>query len=192
MALRRLPSSVFCVLTLTYLCFAAAPLRAQVHRAANFLADHYDVSASLDAIGQSISATAKIDFKAVEASSSVRVELHPNLIVKEVKGADGKPLTFERDNQNPLVVIVQLPTPVATDGHVTLTYTYSGLLVNEENSPVPGVRAALINKDGAYLLLPARWFPLTNFPSNRYTATFRLNVPDSFAVAGRSTGAGRG
>jgi len=150
----------------------------------NFLAVHYDVSASLDSIGQSISAIAKIDFKAVEASSSVRVELHPNLVVKEVKGADGKPLTFERDNQNPLIVIVQLPTPVATDGHITLTYAYSGLLVSEENSPVPGVRAALINKDGAYLLLPARWFPLTNFPSNRYTATFRLNVPDTFAVAG--------
>src|SRR5258707_692443 len=33
-------------------------------------------------------------------------------------------------------------------------------------------------------LLPARWSPLTNFPSSRYTATFRLNVPDSFAVAG--------
>jgi aminopeptidase N len=169
---------------LTFLSCTAAPLRAQLPRPASFLAEHYDVSASLDAIGQSISATAKIDFKAVEASSSVRVELHPNLIVKEVKGPDGKPLTFERDNQNPLTVIVQLPTPVATAGHITLTYTYAGLLVNEENSPVPGVRAALINNDGAYLLLPARWFPLTNFPSNRYTATFRLNVPDKFAVAG--------
>src|SRR5438046_10630933 len=184
MALRPRVSGAFCVLTLIYLSCVAAPLRAQVPRAANFLADHYDVSASLDAIGQSISATAKVDFKAVEASSSVRVELHPNLIVKDVKGPDGKPLTLQRDSQNPLVVIAQLPTPVATDGHVTLTYTYAGLLVNEENSPVPGVRAALINKDGAYLLLPARWFPLTNFPSNRYTATFRLNVPDTFAVAG--------
>src|SRR5947207_4376642 len=184
MALRqRVPGTVgFC--TLILLSRAAAPLQAQAPRPANFLAEHYDVSASLDAIGQSISATAKIDFKAVEASSSVRVELHPNLIVKEVKGADGKPLTFERDNQNPLMVVVQLPTPVATAGHVTLTYTYAGLLVNEENSPVPGVRAALINKDGAYLLLPARWFPLTNFPSNRYTAAFRLNVPEAFAVAG--------
>jgi len=184
MALRRRVSGTFVFFTLIFLSCAAAPLHAQAPRPVNFLADHYDVSASLDAIGQSISATAKIDFKAVEASSSVRVELHPNLIVKEVKGADGKPLTFERDNQNPLVVVVQLPTPVATAGHVTLTYTYAGLLVNEENSPVPGVRAALISKDGAYLLLPARWFPLTNFPSNRYTATFRLNVPDIFAVAG--------
>jgi len=184
MALRRRVPGTFVFFTLIFLSCVAAPLQAQAPRPANFLAEHYDVSASLDAIGQSISATAKIDFKAVEASSSVRVELHPNLIVKEVKGADGKPLTFERDSQNALMVVVQLPTPVATAGRVTLTYTYAGLLVNEENSPVPGVRAALISKDGAYLLLPARWFPLTNFPSNRYTATFRLNVPDIFAVAG--------
>src|SRR5258706_13133409 len=180
---RRVPSPVF-VLALIFLSSFAAPLRAQVPQPPNFLADHYDVSATLDTIGQSISAAAKIDFKAVEASSTVRVELHPNLVVKETKGPDGKPLTFERANQTPLFLIAPLPTPIATAGHVTLTYTYSGVLVNEENSPVPGVRAALINKDGAYLLLPARWFPLTNFPSNRYTTTFRLNVPDVFAVAG--------
>src|SRR5882672_9433762 len=184
MALRRRVFGTDFTIGILVLVFGAAPLCAQVPTPANFLAQHYEVSATLDAIGQSISASAKIDFKATEASSSVRVELHPNLIVKEVKGVDGKPLTFQRDNQNPLFVIVQLPTPVATDGRVTLTYAYAGLLANEENSPVPGVRAAVINKDGAYLLLPARWFPLTNFPSNRYTATFRLNVPDTFAVAG--------
>ncbi len=184
MALRRRVPATFFFFTLILVSCLAAPLRAQGPRPVNFLAEHYDVSASLDAIGQSISATAKVDFKALEASSSVRAELHPNLVVKEIKGPDGKPLTFERDSQNPLVVIAHLPTPIATDGHVTLTYNYAGLLVNEENSPIPGVRAALISKDGAYLLLPARWFPLTNYPSNRYTATFRLNVPDVFAVAG--------
>jgi len=160
------------------------PVHAQAPRPVNFLADNYDVSATLDAIGQSITATARIEFKAAEASSSLRVELHPNLIVREVKAADGKQLSFERDNQNPLFVVVQLHSPVASGGHVTLTFTYAGLLANAENSPVPGVRAALIDRDGAYLLLPSRWFPLTNFPSNRYTATFRLNVPGTFAVAG--------
>src|SRR5262252_6721573 len=169
---------------LVLLLAGAAPARAQVPRQANFLATHYDVSATLDAIGQSLSATARIDLVATEASSNVRVELHPNLVVKEVRGPEGKPLTFERDNQNPLFVNVQLLTPIATNGRVTLTFTYAGLLFNEEKSPVPGVRVASISKDGAYLLLPARWFPLTNYPSNRYTATFRLNVPESFAVAG--------
>lgn len=180
----RRVTDTFLLVGLSLLVLVAAPAHAQTPRPVNFLADHYDVSATLDAIGQSISAVAKIDFKAVEAASSVHVELHPNLIVKDVKGPDGKPLNFDRDKQNPLNVIVQLASPVATDGHVTLTFTYAGLLFNEENSPVPGLRAASINKDGAYLLLPARWFPLTNFPSNRYTATFRLNVPDTFAVAG--------
>src|SRR2546422_10852509 len=146
---RRVPATS--LFALIFLSCAAAPLQAQAPRPATFLAEHYDISATLDAIGQSISATAKIDFKAVEASSSVRVELHPNLVVKEVKGADGKSLTFERDNQNSLIVVVQLPTPVATAGHVTLTYTYSGLLVNEENSPVPGVRAALIDRKSTRL-----------------------------------------
>jgi len=184
MALRQRVSCIFFVFALLLLVCAAASVQAQVPRPSNFLAEHYDVSATLDAIGQSLSATAKIEFKAAEASSSVRVELHPNLVVKEVKAADGKKLSFERDNQNPLFLTVQLLSPVASGGHVTLTFTYAGILANEENSPIPGVRAAVIGKEGAYLLLPARWFPLTNFPSNRYTATFRLNVPDTFAVAG--------
>src|SRR6202790_1112201 len=180
----RKTSAAFFLTFLSMLACSAAPLLAQAPRPPAFLAEHYDISAKLDAIGQSISSVAKVDFKAQEVSSAVRVELHQNLDVKEVKAADGKSLSFDRDSQNPLFLTVTLPSPVATGARVTLTFTYAGLLANEENSPVPGVRAAVINKDGAYLLLPARWFPLTNFPSNRYTATFHLNVPDSFAVAG--------
>jgi tetratricopeptide (TPR) repeat protein len=184
--LTRRPKNRF-LLALTFffvLACCAAPAMAQAPRPPAFLAEHYDVSATLDPIGQTISAVAKVDFKAREVSSGVRVELHQNLDVKDVKGPDGKTLTFERDNQNPLFGTVTLPSPIAAGSKVTLTFTYAGLLANEDNSPVPGVRTAVINKDGAYLLLPARWFPLTYFPSNRYTATFRLNVPDSFAVAG--------
>ncbi|MDP9340460.1 MAG: tetratricopeptide repeat protein [Acidobacteriota bacterium] len=166
------------------LLLAAGSLSAQAPRPVAFVAENYDVSATLDTIRQSISATAKVDFKALEVSGNVRVELHPNLEVKEVKSADGKTLTFERDHQNALFVVVTVPTPVAVGGHLSLTFTYAGLLANEENSPVPGVRAAVINHDNAYLLLPSRWFPLTDYPSNRYTATFHLNVPDTFAVAG--------
>ena len=34
------------------------------------------------------------------------------------------------------------------------------------------------------MLLPSRWFPLTNYPANRYTGTFKIIVPDSMSVAG--------
>jgi len=184
MTLCRRFSGAFLLILLLLSAYCAVPLGAQTSRPPAFLAERYDISASLDPIGQTISAVAKVDFKAVEASSNVRVELHPNLNVTDIRTSDGKSLSFDRDSQNPLVLTVALPAPVGAGGRATLTFTYAGILANEENSPVPGVRMASINKDGAYLLLPARWFPLTNFPSNRYSATFRLNVPDTFAVAG--------
>ena len=149
-----------------------------------FLAEHYEVSATLDPSSQSLSGVAKVDFRASEVSSIVRVELHPNLNVSEIKSSTGKALNFERDNMNPMLLNVNLPSAAAANSTVTLTFAYTGPLVNEDNSPVPGVRLASIYKDGAYLLLPARWFPLTAYPTNRYTANFRLTVPDTFAVAG--------
>jgi aminopeptidase N len=185
MLLRRKIAIEFAALLLIGLASAPTPLRAQAPpRPLGFLAENYDISATLDSSHQSISAVAKIEFRATDVSSSIRVELHPNLVVSDVKTADGKSIGFGRDSTNPLYLMATLPTPVVTGGHVTLTITYAGLLANEENSPVPGVRAAVIGHESAYLLLPSRWFPLTNYPSNRYTATFRLNVPDSFAVAG--------
>lgn len=184
MPLRRKILRMLAALAVAGMAFAVSPLRAQAPRPVGFLAEHYDVSATLDSTRQSISAIAKIEFRASEVSSNIRVELHPNLIVSDVKTADGKSVGFGRDSTNPLYVLVTLPTPVQAGGQVALTFTYSGMLANEENSPVPGVRAAVIGRDDAYLLLPARWFPLTNYPSNRYTATFHLNVPDTFAVAG--------
>src|SRR5260370_8338734 len=144
MARRRIARTVS-LLALIVAFIATAPLHAQAPRPTSFLASHYDVSATLDAIGQSLSATAKIEFTAVEASSSVRVELHPNLIVKEVKAENGKPLAFQRDDQNHLYLNVQLLTPVATGGHVTLSFTYEEWLFNEENTPSPSAPSPSIN-----------------------------------------------
>jgi len=169
------------LLILTAFC---SPLRAQTARPPSFLAEKYQLAAYLDTTGQSINAVVKIDFRAMDVSTNLRVELHQNLDVRDVKTADGKSLTFQRENDNPLFVDVNLPEPVAVGKTVTLTFSYAGLLVNEENSPVPNIRVASIGKDWVYLLLPSRWFPLTNYPSNRYTGTFRLNVPDTMAMAG--------
>lgn len=160
------------------------PSAAQQSQTINFLAENYELSAYLDTASQTINSIAKVEFRALDASQIVRVELHENLEVREVKGPDGKPLQFQRENDNPMFVTVALPTPVAAGKTVSLVFAYGGLLVNEENSPVPNVRVASIGKEWAYLLLPSRWFPLTNYPANRYRGTFKLNVPDTMAVAG--------
>ena len=71
------------------------PLAAQDYRAANFLAENYEVSAYLDTTGQTINSIAKVQFRAVEASQILRVQLHENLEVRDVKGADGKAQTVK-------------------------------------------------------------------------------------------------
>jgi aminopeptidase N len=175
----------FVAFALILLCAAYSfPAKAQNQRPPSFLADKYDVSAYVDTAAQGINAVAKVEFRAQEVSSNIVVELHENLEIREVKMDNGKAVTFQRENGNPMYVLVNLPSPVGAGQTVTLTFNYGGLLANEENSPVPNVRVASVNKDWSYLLLPSRWFPLTNFPSNRYTGTFKLNVPDNVAVAG--------
>jgi Peptidase family M1 domain len=155
-----------------------------VQQGPSFLADNYEVSAYLDTVAQGINVIAKVEFRAQEVSQLVRVELHENMEVRDVKGPDGKTLSFQREPSNPMYLVITLPTPVGPGQTVTLTFSYGGLLANEENSPIPGIKMASVAKDWSYLLLPSRWFPLTNYPCNRYTATFKLNVPENVAAVG--------
>ncbi|MGB6201056.1 MAG: M1 family aminopeptidase, partial [Candidatus Acidiferrales bacterium] len=168
--------------------FAQAPNSPQsapaIQECPAFRATHYDLTASIDPATQTLAADVKVDFVALSPSHVVQVELHPNLKVSALKSSSGKIIASERDDQNPLILRVTLADLVLTGSKVTIDFQYSGPLVNEENSPVRGVTLASINPQGAYLLLPARWFPLTDYPSNRFTAVFNISVPQDFAVVG--------
>ena len=173
------------VLAFALLClFAVAAARAQAPRAFPFHATNYNVEAVLQIDSQTLAAQAKVDFVAGQVSRTLLVELHPDLHVNSVKTATGQSLTFERDNNSPMYLSVGLPDTATPGKQVTLTFDYSGPVSSEDDSPTKGLRFASIDKTGAYLLLPSRWFPLTDFPSNRYTGTFKIIVPDTFAVAG--------
>jgi hypothetical protein len=155
-----------------------------------FRATNYEIHASLDAVGQVLSAQAKVDFLANSASSVVDVELNQNLRLNSVNDATGRPVSFERDDSSGLKVHITLANPVPAGGKVTLQFDYNGPLSNRINDPSQPVRLAYIDKDGGYLLLPSRWFPLTGFPSNRYTGVFQIEVPGNMTVAGTGVSAG--
>jgi tetratricopeptide (TPR) repeat protein len=165
------------------LLFAGAA-NAQAARVWPFRATNYDVEVLLHPENQSIEAQSKVTFVASQVSRTVSVELHPDLHVAAVKNDKGQTLSFSRDGSSPLLLSVAL-TEAATPGkQVTLTFEYDGPVSSLEDSPTRGVRFASVDKTSAYLLLPARWFPLTNYPSNRFTGTFRVVTPDTFVVAG--------
>ena len=170
------------LLALSFLMAATAP--AQSPRRFPFRADHYDVQVLLHPEDQTISALARVDFIANEVSRTVVVELHQDLKLNLIRIPGGKPLEFERDRTYPLLLTVGLPDAVAPGQPVTLEFDYTGPISSEDDSPTRGVRFASIDKTSAYLLLPARWFPLTNYPANRYTGTFKIITPDTMYVTG--------
>ncbi|MGH9718127.1 MAG: M1 family aminopeptidase [Candidatus Acidiferrales bacterium] len=157
---------------------------AQTSRAFPFRATNYNVEVIVFPNQKTISAEATVDFVANKVSRTVLVELHPDLRVASVKTASGQSLSFDRDGESPLLLSVELPSSATPGDKVSLTFEYSGSVSSQDDSPTKGVRFASVDKTSAYLLLPARWFPLTNYPSNRYTGTFDIIVPSSFAVVG--------
>ncbi len=169
---------------LALLAASAYPADAQEPHPSPFRAVHYDVDATLHTSDQTLSARARVEFVAKEASRTVVVELHQDLKIASVISSDGKPLSFERESDSPLKLSVTLPDIAESGKHVTIEFNYAGPVDNEDDSPTKGVRFASISRTSAYLLLPARWFPLTDYPSNRYTATFKITAPESFAVVG--------
>ncbi len=175
--IRQLPA----ILTLSLLAATAAS--GQAPHSFPFRATNYDVEVFLHPEDQTIQGQAKVDFIAEQVAKTVLVELHPDLHVTSVK-MGMQPLVYARDNNSPLLLTVALPGTSSPGTRFTLTFDYSGPVSSEEDSPTRGVRFADIQKTDAYLLLPARWFPLTNYPSNRYTGRFNLIVPSTFAVAG--------
>ena len=164
----------FCVPGASAQSLARFPLRAT----------HYDVEVALHPADQTISARAKVDFVAGAPTRTFVVELHQDLKVTAVRGANGKPLEFSRDNNPAFNLRVNLPDALVSGNTTSVTFEYTGPVSLEEDSPSKGVRLASVDKNGGYLLLPSRWFPLTNYPSNRYTYRFKIVVPDSFAVVG--------
>ncbi|HEV2522622.1 MAG TPA: M1 family aminopeptidase [Candidatus Acidoferrales bacterium] len=155
-----------------------------------FRATYYEVRASLDAVGQVLNAQAKVDFTANEAGRIVDVELNQNLRVNSVRDVAGKPVTYERDDTRGLSLHITLAETIPIGARVTLMFDYNGPLSSRLSNPSEGVRMAYIGKDGGYLLLPSRWFPLTDFPSNRYTGIFQIEVPGNMIVAGTGNQAG--
>jgi hypothetical protein len=165
-----------------------APVQAAPRAA--FRATNYEVRTSLDAVGQVMNALAKVDFAANEPGRVVEVELNQNFLIHSVRDVAGKPVSYERDDQSGVKVHVTLTDTIPAGGKVSLFFDYGGPLSSRINNPSQTVRLAYMGKDGGYLLLPARWFPLTDFPANRYTGVFQIEVPGNMTVVGTGTSAG--
>lgn len=157
---------------------------AQAPRRPTFRAVNYDITAALLLQQHSLSAHAVVTFEAVEPSALLDLELHRDLGVQSVTLADGRPLHFDRDSRQPLRLTINLPQTVIPGQKFSLIFDYAGPLINDEVSPVRGVRLAYIGDDSAVLLRAGRWFPLTEYPGGQYTANFNIITDEKIVVVG--------
>jgi hypothetical protein len=166
------------------LLFSLSSARAQEPEHISFRAVHYIVNAALLFKQHAITASATIELEALEPSALLILELHQDLGVQSITLADGRPLHFDRDAKFPLRLMVPLPQTVMPGQPFSIIVNYTGPLINDEMSPVRGIRLAYVGDDSAILLRAGRWFPLVGYPGGAYTGDFNIITSENIMVVG--------
>ncbi|MGA8598721.1 MAG: M1 family aminopeptidase [Bryobacteraceae bacterium] len=142
---------------------------------------HYVITAEINPRTQSISATAKVDFVPLDNTDAAVFELNNALKISKVVDSQGQTLEAARNSQD-LTVRVALPSPLAKNQASSLTFTYDGQLTGGQDSPVYGITFASLKPDFGFLLYPARWFPITGYTVDRFTAELHITAPSEYNV----------
>ncbi|OFV96856.1 MAG: hypothetical protein A3H94_02660, partial [Acidobacteria bacterium RIFCSPLOWO2_02_FULL_60_20] len=143
--------------------------------------EHYVIDAELVPQSHEIRAKAQIRFQARENLSDVQLELNSNLFPTNITDGQGEVLSSRRIGDGETLE-VSLRQRLAEDDTGVIVLEYEGALADAEHSPVEGVQLAYIGEEGSYLLYPARWFPVSGYRVNRYTAEFHLKVPPGYQI----------
>jgi aminopeptidase N len=145
--------------------------------------EDYRIDVELNPHSHSLNARATVKFTALEDLNVATFELNNALRLTRVVDANNKPLSAERVTQD-FSVRVPLPTTLSKDGSTSLTFEYNGVLNSADDSPVQGLKLASIGDDTSYLLYASRWFPVSGYGINRFTATINVTLPAHMVVIG--------
>lgn len=178
---RRIPSVLSSCLVLLLLAFGSTA--SQGAEKTRLRVDDYQIEAELTPHIHQISARAKVKFTALQDLNTAIFELHNGLRVTRVLDDKNQPLSAERVTQDS-TIRVPLPAGLSKDASTTLTFEYEGSIETADDSPVPGLMLAHIGDDTSYLLYAGRWFPVSGYGLNRFTATISVTVPAHMMVIG--------
>ena len=142
----------------------------------------YAIDAEVSPNTQSLSAKATVQFVPLDDNSTAATfELNNALNVSRVVDASGKQIPASR-NQQDFTVRLNFEAPLAKGRPVSVTFYYDGRLSGQEDSPVYGIKFAAIHPDFAFLMYPARWFPVSGYTTDRFAANVRVTVPMGYTV----------
>jgi hypothetical protein len=167
------------------LAIAAFPVAAQERRAGPQIdVQDYTIEAEISPESQSLSAKAVVRFvPLVDSLASATFELNNALNIARVLDGQGKQVAASR-NQQDFSIRLAFDPVLAKGQPATVSFYYDGKLSGQEDSPVEGIRFAAIHPDFAFLLYPARWFPVSGYSTDRFAADMRITVPAGYTVLG--------
>jgi tetratricopeptide (TPR) repeat protein len=144
----------------------------------------YTIDAEIAPDKQFIAVKAVVRFTPLDDNiNSAAFELNNALNVSRVLDAQDKQIPASSNRQDSTVRL-SFEQPLPKGQPVTITFFYDGRLTGQEDSPVEGIKFAAIHPDFAFLLYPARWFPVSGYTTNRFAADVRVTVPAGYTVLG--------
>ena len=144
-----------------------------------FEVKNYVIDAELLPSQHLLSAKARVDIVPNTDITSLAFELHSNLRVEKVVDTTGQEVAFKQDGQT---LNLSLLNPLPAGKPASITVTYGGMLNSADGSPVEGIKVAYVGPEGSYLLYPGRWFPVSAYGVNRFSATMNITVPSDETV----------
>src|SRR5712692_1577869 len=150
-------------------------------RRARIDVEHYRMDVEIQPRTQSMKAKVQVRFVPLEDTTSAVFELNNGLTVSHVSGEKDEDINAVRYQQD-FTVRLNFPNNLPKGRATTVTFAYDGRLNGIENSPVEGISFGSIANDHAFLLYPARWFPLSGYTTDRFTAEMNITVPSGMDV----------
>lgn len=153
---------------------SAVSLTAQERRS-RIDVEHYVINAEINENTQTLVAKALVRFTPLEDISNATFELNNALNVSRVVDESGRQIPASRSQQD-FTVRLNFDQTLPKGKPVSVTFDYDGRLTGDEESPVYGIKFAAIHNDYAYLMYPARWFPVSGYTTDRYSAEMNITV----------------
>ena len=146
--------------------------------------DNYTIDIQINPDTQTLTARAAVRFIPLDdQTTTVTFELNNALNISRIVDDRGQTLQSSR-NPPDNTVRVTLPNGLPKGKPATLTFNYDGRLTGSEDSPIYGIKFAAIQNDYAFLLYPARWFPVSGYTADRFTSKINVTAPAGFTVVG--------
>jgi hypothetical protein len=172
--------SILSAAVLAAALLVALPLKAQRPERATLDITGYVIDAEIDTTTHHLTAKATVTFTPPDNAEQISFGFHPALKVEKITDQDGKVLIGERLADG--TIRVTPAAPLAKGQVSNWTFEYDGIITGNEDGPIEGLKLAAIQEPITYLLYPARWFPMTGFMTDRFTAEMHIRVPQGMRV----------